>query len=198
MNLDFAAVPAVIVILITGISLLVSRNWQLSIILLALQYLSVYVLISLSWPLELAVVKLVAGWIAGAILGLALANVQKEGIEEEPVALSGFIFRLLAGILAALIAYSLGLSLVVWAPEIGLEQAIGGVILIAEGLVHLGLTARPFRVILGLLTVLSGFEIIYGAIEQSTLVTGLLALMTLGLALIGAYLLISPTLEEAG
>jgi hypothetical protein len=53
------------------------------------------------------------------------------------------------------------------------------------------------RVTIGLLTALSGFEIIYAAIETSTLVTGLLAGVNLGLALAGAYLIIAPTMEAA-
>ena len=49
-----------------------------------------------------------------------------------------------------------------------------------------------------LLTALAGFEIIYAAIETSVLVTGLLAGINLGLALVGAYLIISPTMEPSG
>jgi hypothetical protein len=60
----------------------------------------------------------------------------------------------------------------------------------------LSLTSDPLRVIIGLLTSLSGFEIIYAAVETSTLVTGLLAGVNLGLALVGAYLLIAPTMEN--
>jgi len=65
------------------------------------------------------------------------------------------------------------------------------------GLLQLSLTTNPFRIIIGLLTSLSGFELIYAAIETSTLVTGLLAGVNLGLALVGAYLLIAPTMEAA-
>jgi hypothetical protein len=65
----------------------------------------------------------------------------------------------------------------------------GGLILICVGLLHLGMTTRPMRVIIGLLTVLSGFEVLYAAVETSLLVAGLQALTTLGLALVGAYLL---------
>ena len=52
--------------------------------------------------------------------------------------------------------------------------------------------------LIGLLTTLSGFELIYAAVENSVLVTGLLAVVTLGLALVGAYLLetLSRTEEE--
>jgi hypothetical protein len=69
--------------------------------------------------------------------------------------------------------------------------------LIGMGLLQLSLTSHPLKVIIGLLTALSGFEIIYAAIETSTLVTGLLAGITLALALVGAYLLISPSMESS-
>jgi hypothetical protein len=62
-------------------------------------------------------------------------------------------------------------------------------------LLQLGITLHPIRVILGLLTTLTGFEILYSTIENSILVSGLLAVVTLGLALTGSYLL---TLNSGG
>jgi hypothetical protein len=50
--------------------------------------------------------------------------------------------------------------------------------------------------LLGLLTVLSGFEIVYSAVETSTLVAGLLAGVTLGIAVVGAYLITALSEEE--
>jgi hypothetical protein len=64
------------------------------------------------------------------------------------------------------------------------------------GLLHLGLTAQPLRVVIGLLTVLAGIDIFYAVIESSTLVAGLLASVNLALSLIGAYLIVNPTIEE--
>jgi hypothetical protein len=66
------------------------------------------------------------------------------------------------------------------------------------GLLHLGMTTRPFRVIIGLLTVLAGFEILYAAVESSVLVAGLLAAINLGLALLGSYFLSIAAPEELG
>jgi uncharacterized membrane protein len=197
MELQFAAIPAAAALLLTGTLLLVSRDWRFSVFVLALQYFGVFVLIALSWPFELAVIKLVTGWISGAILGLALVNTREEVQEEEVLTLSGSIFRVLLAVLALLIAYSVGLRLVVWLPELELEQAIGGMALILVGLIHLGLTSLPLRVVLGLLTVMSGFEILYAGIERSALVIGLLAFVSLGLAFTGAYMLVVSTLEEA-
>ena len=82
----------------------------------------------------------------------------------------------------------------VWVPEISIEQLLGGGILIGMGLLHLGLTSSALRVIFGLLTVLAGFEILYAAVETSVLVAGLLAAVSLGLSLVGAYLLVVPSL----
>jgi hypothetical protein len=44
--------------------------------------------------------------------------------------------------------------------------------------------------------VISGFEILYAAVENSTLVTVLLAVVTLGLAIVGAYILTPVKTEE--
>jgi len=130
------------------------------------------------------------------VLGLALINLPGGISDERPLIVSDLIFRILAAILAGLFAFTGGAKLISWLPEITLLQAYGGMILIALGLLHLGLTSQPFRVVLGLLTVLSGFEILYAAVESSILITGLLAAVTLGLAMLGAYLITAPTLEE--
>jgi hypothetical protein len=193
---EFLALPAVILAFLTASILLISWEWRISIFSLSLQYACVFVLVSLTWPLEIAAVKVVAGWIAGVVLSLALINLPGGISDERPLIVSDLIFRILAAILAGLFAFTGGAKLISWLPEITLLQAFGGMILIALGLLHLGLTSQPFRVVLGLLTVLSGFEILYAAVESSILITGLLAAVTLGLAMLGAYLITAPTLEE--
>ena len=197
MILNYLVLPSVILTFITATVLLINWDWRISIFSLGLQYLCVFVLISLSWPIETAAVKVVAGWMAGAVLGLALLNLPQENINGKPMLISDIIFRLIAAILAGLFAISGSARLVIWLPEINLQAAYGAMILISLGLLHLGLTNHAFRVILGLLTILSGFEILYAAIVSSILITGLLAIVTLGLAIVGAYMLTAPTLEEA-
>jgi hypothetical protein len=59
------------------------------------------------------------------------------------------------------------------------------------------MTTRPVKVIIGLLTVLAGFEVFYASVENSVLVAGLLAMVTIGLAAVGAYLISLPLLEAA-
>jgi hypothetical protein len=82
-----------------------------------------------------------------------------------------------------------------WLPASALPLRWGALVLIGLGLLHLGMTLAPLRVILGLLTTLLGFEVLFSTLENSILVVGLMSVITLGLALAGSYLLI---LNDAG
>lgn len=196
MDIEPLALPAVGLIFITGLVLLLSWDWRLSISALAVQYLGITVLVGVSWPIDVAVVKLLAGWMAGAVLGIGLLGRQEERISGENLTVSFILYRVLLAFMVGLVATSLSSGMVRWIEKISWAQACGGLILIGLGLIHLGLTSKPFRVILGLLTVIGGFEIIYAAVESSTLLAGLLAGVTLGLALVGTYLINAPSLEE--
>jgi len=59
------------------------------------------------------------------------------------------------------------------------------------------LSREAIRIIIGLLTVISGFEILYATLEASVLMTGLLAIMNIGLAFVGVYILQASNLEES-
>ena len=195
MDFQVLAFPAVILVSTTSLVLLLSSDWRLSIAALSIQYSGVFALVALSWPLELAVVKLVAGWMARAVLGLALIGNPDNVLQKEPLGLAGGLFRFLAAVMVGMVGVSIAPKLVEWVPEISLEQAYGGAVLIGLGLLHLGLTVQAIRVAFGLLTILAGFEILYAAVETSSLVTGLLAGVNLGLALVSGYLLAVPEVE---
>jgi hypothetical protein len=75
------------------------------------------------------------------------------------------------------------------------QQALGGLILLGLGLLQLGLSREGIRIVIGLLTVISGFEILYATLEASVLMTGLLAVLNIGIAFTGAYLLLASYLE---
>lgn len=182
-----AGIAAVILLSVTALTLFLSQDWRVSVAALAVQYAGVAVLVGMSWPVALAVVKVVVGWMAAAALGLTQIG-QPFGMEERSWP-GGRIFRSVAASLVLLVILTISPGVSAWFPGVRNVQVIGGLILIGMGLLHLGMTARPLRVILGLLTVLSGFEIFYAVVETSVLVAGLLAVVTLGLALVGAYLL---------
>jgi len=190
--LEILALPAAILVLFTSLFLLIGRDWRLLLAAIGVQYIGVFLLTALSWSIDIAVVKLVTGWMAAAILGMALINIPPGLRIEDEIPRSGVTFRIFAAALVGLVAFTWGGKLVTFIPEIAPAQAYGGFILILMGLLHLGLSVRPLRVILGLVTVLAGFEVFYAALEPAVLVTGLLAAVNLSLAMIGAYLITAP------
>lgn len=193
MILERLSFLAVIVLVISTLFLLLSQNWRWSIIALAVQYLAVFVLVIQVWPFGLAAVKLVAGWMAGAVLGASQPS--PELVEDPQSTGPAFAFRFLVAVLVWILVFTLS-PLVVDLIPLPTTLVTGAMLLIGMGLIHLGVTTRPLRVLLGLLTTLSGFELLYAAVENSVLVTGLLAVVTLGLALVGAYLLDALSAEE--
>ena len=193
---DTLSIAAIILVCLTSVFILISRDWRYCVASLAIQYIGVFLLVNTSWSIEMAVVKMVAGWMAGAILGIAMTSIPENWRESEQPLKFSPAFRILAVAILALTITSFVLHSDSWLSMIPMPIRWGSFILISMGLLQLSLTSYPLRVIIGLLTSLSGFEIFYAAIESSTLVTGLLAGVNLGLALVGAYLLIAPTMES--
>jgi len=188
---------AVGLILLTSVGLLVSRDWRVELGLLGAQYLGVFWLITQHWPLNMAAIKLVTGWMAIAALGITRLGL-KESDEQngEQLWSQGSLFRLFASGVIILIVIAITPQVEGIIPGIGISVIAGSLILLGLGMLHLGMTAQPFRVILGLLTTLSGFETLYAALESSALVTAMLSVVNLGLALVGAYLLTASKAEE--
>lgn len=187
---------AVFVIVFTSIGLLLARDWRWSIILLAVQFLGMFVLTLQHWPVGMASVKIVAGWMAAAVLGMTRSGLAAEESEEEYTWLRGRLFRLFAAAMVLLIAAVVTPAVDTAMADPGFPVTNGSLILIGMGLLHLGVSTRVLRVTIGLMTVLSGFEIVYSAVEGSVLVAALLAAINLGLALVGAYLMVASDQPE--
>jgi hypothetical protein len=209
LSFELSGMVGVIIVLISSLILLISSNWRWSISALLLQYIGVFLLIFSLWSLPMSLTKVVTGWISALVMATAITGLPQEHhkIREEsrwaflssssssnnPI--SANLFRLIAAGVVGLAIISIVTEAVNWVPGIEVEQILGALILIGLGLLHLGLTSHPFRVVLGLLTVLSGFEILYAAVEISALVAGLQSGVNLGLALVGAYFIVAPTME---
>ena len=182
--------------LVTSAGLIIIRDWRLALGLLGLQYIIVFWLANQYWPISMASIKLVTGWMAIAILGITHLNLKNVEVDAKQFWPQGRLFRLFAAGVITLIVITASPRVETIIPGIGLPVIYSSLILIGLGMLHLGMTAQPFRVILGLLTVLSGFEALYAALESSILVAAMLSTVNLGLALVGAYLLSARTLEE--
>src|SRR5215211_7500213 len=188
---------AVLLILVTSAGLLLARDWRWSIILLAVQYMGMFILTLQHWPLGMASVKLVAGWMSAAILGMTRSSYAAQNAEESSIWPRGRLFRLFAAGIVLLIVSAVTPAVDTIMADAGFAVTGGSLLLIGMGLLHLGITSYILRVVIGLMTVLSGFEIMYAAVEGSILVAALLAVINLGLALVGSYLLIASSAQEA-
>jgi hypothetical protein len=186
----FIFVP-VIIFFITSLVLVLYREWRICLAALFIQYLGIFWITAQVWPIGLAAVKLMAGWMAGAVLTTSQIYSEEHN---EVLSFGAGIFRILSAGVIWLFVLSVAPTIQGYIP-VKSEILTGGILLIGMGLLQLGMTNRPFQVVLGLLTTFSGFEIIYAGIEVSVLVAGLLAAVNLGLAAAGTYLMTYP---EAG
>lgn len=190
-------------ILITSTAMLISRDWRVSLGALALQYIAAFWLVTRHLPFVMGSAKLITGWMVVAALGmtrLSLPNLEEEN--KDAFLLRGQWFRAILICVVALVVAGLTPRIEAGIPGLGLQVIAGSLLLIGAGIAHLSITSDTLRVILGLLTMLTGFEILYAAVESSILVAGLLAVTNLGLGIVGSYLLIAgsspPEIEEEG
>jgi hypothetical protein len=179
----------------TAIVLVAGRRWMIG--LLAVQYVGVFLLVSFSWPLEIAVVKLVAGWMAAAVLFLAHGTGSSERKDRLTANIPGTFFMGFAALLIGLSMYSLMPAALRWFLSASPQQVLGGVWLLGLGILQLSFSREDIRISIGLLTIISGFEILYATLEASVLMTGLLAILHIGLSFVGAYLQLAASLEES-
>lgn len=176
-------------IVLTAMIILVFRDWRINAGSLALQYLAVFYLVTFSWPVSLAIVKLIVGWMATTAIGLTcMRQINSDDTIESPASL---FFRGLSGLMVILVIFVVSSPLQnSLFPNLPLVIVRSGLMLIGMALMQLGTTASPYITIMSLLSFLAGFEVIHAGLERSSLLTGLMASVNLGLALIGVYFII--------
>lgn len=181
---------AAVLALAASTTILLSRDWRVGLGALAIQYLAAFWLVTRHLPFAMGSVKLITGWMAVAILGMTRLNLTHlDQAEQDAFYPRGASFRMILVGVVALVAAGATPRIESAIPGLGLPVIAGGLVLIGAGAAQIGVTGDYLRVTLGLLTILTGFEILYAAVESAILVTGLLAVVNLGLGMIGAYLL---------
>lgn len=192
MLIEIVSWIAVGLILVTSTVMLINRDWRFSLGALALQYVAAFWLVTRHMPFVMGSAKLITGWMVVAALGMTRLGLSTaEDNKEESFLLRGQWFRVILMCIVALVTAGSTIRIEAIIPGLGLPVIAGSLLLIGAGVVHLGVTSDLLRVILGLLTMLTGFEILYAAVESSILVAGLLSVISLGLALVGSYLLLA-------
>ncbi len=183
---------AFLLIVITAMVILIFRDWRINTAALALQYLAVFYLVTLSWPIGLAIVKLIVGWMATAAIGLTCLRQMEEDTPIEST--SSLFFRALAGLMIILVMFVISSTLQERVfPNVDLVIIRSGLMMVGMALMQLGTNASPYLTIMSLLSFMAGFELIHAALERSTLLTGLMASVNLGLALVGVYFIMKST-----
>jgi hypothetical protein len=185
---EWSLVPSVAVV-VTAILLLILDKRRTLAVILAVQYLFVTWLAALSLPILVASVKLIAGVMACAILSIAPKETKAlESKKNTRGVLSGLSFRIIAAILiiASALGWDWGTARII--EGLSWPATYASTVLMGFGFLQFGFNERPFRVGIGLLSLLSGFEIAYATIEPSLAVVALLAAIHIGIALVIGYL----------
>ena len=99
---------------------------------------------------------------------------------------SAIIFRITAFVIMIVVALLEGNAIMGFL-NISLEVIIGGLIAVFCGILQLGITSSPLKIILGIIFFYVGFSSIFCVIENSLLVNGLLSLVILLLGGLGMY-----------
>jgi hypothetical protein len=204
---NLSAWPIFVALLVTTSVIVVASDWRFWLWSLLIQYLLLGVLhIRVLGP-ELALVKVVAGALVCPMLYWAArsveserghkAEVERERITREggevplpplpwPVRSTNWMFRLLATLLLFLVLYSVSRSLSL--PVVDADIAAVCIWLWLVGLLVLVLTSEPLPAGVGLLTLISGFDLFFDAFSPGLVGLGILAAVTLLLGLAVSYL----------
>lgn len=192
MVIDIVSWIAVGLTLITTTVMLINRDWRISLGAMALQYIAAFWLVTRHLPFVMGSAKLITGWMVVAALGMTRLGLSTlDDDKEESSLLHGSWFRLILMCIVALVTIGATTRIEAAIPGLGLQVIAGSLLLIGAGVVHMGVSSDLLRVILGLITMLTGFEILYAAVESSILVAGFLSVISLGLGLVGSYLLLA-------
>jgi len=164
--------------------MLVASDWRMRIAGLASLYLVGFIVILQIWPVALASVKLISGWMGIALLSTTMINSMNQ-INGHRFT-SEMVFRFLMAVLIWIVVAAIAPSINEWLP-ISYTNLYIGVSLMGSGLIFMSLTDDFIEIVLGLLTILAGFDIIYSSLEGSALVTGVYAFITILICLLSGY-----------
>jgi hypothetical protein len=212
--------PAVIGLIITASALVIFHDWRVSFAALALQYVFAAVLFAQIVVVQVVGVRMIVGLFIVVILVVTGREVATghfgrkahakrisapDENESAPTPWSqtsrielptNFPLRLLAAVMIAVAAWYTATQPQFALPGVPVSLNIASYLLIALGLLNLSLTEQPMNAGMGLLTALTGFEMLYAVFEQSLAVAALLAAVDFGVALAVSYLTLLASAVE--
>lgn len=178
--------------LIAALLNLVRRQWSLNLIALVLQFIFLIPSLLDLFPFQIALIQPFTGIMVSLMLYLTLHQVG--GVE--PIKLNrsltpGEIFRALAGIfLLAIVFFFLDDFQKAVFPTVPLQHLYLSFGLMLTGIMQLGTIREPLYLAIGLLTFLSGFQLLYSALEFSYLLEALFVAVNLLLGIVGSFFIV--------
>lgn len=203
-----SSVPSAAVLiglLITAALLVVLVNWRLLILVLGAQYILAGLLLSRAVPIELAMVKVLVGIMICPVLYITArrarwGHLEDDELEDEKksrwawLIAPGLPMRLIIAVTGLVLSLSLALRNPLPITSellVSRDLTIGAFALLLLGLLNMALHENPLKVGLGLLSLLSGFELFYTVIEPTLTLVGLIGLTNLIIALAISYLTVA-------
>jgi hypothetical protein len=142
--------------------------------------------IGLAQSIRLGLGLAATGFVACALLALGF---QRGGWTPDGLEKGGRAFRAATVMLVAAAAWGLAIPYAASAGAIPAPRLTSAVMILAMGLLQLGLSQEQGAAAVGLLTTLAGFEVWYAGLEPSLALRAVLAAITLGIALVSGVLL---------
>ena len=171
-------------------------DWRACVFALMAQYLLAGLLLTRVIRPEIAAIKTLIGAMICVVLYITArragwGRLPLEEGEERPgrfqlALMLGVPFRVMTALMGVALAFSAALKLSL--PNVPLEVSFGVFTLGLMGVFAIGLADEPFKGGLGLLTLITGFELFYSSIEQSLAVVGFLGVVNFMIALAISYL----------
>lgn len=201
-----SAWPLLVGLLMTTSVIVIAGDWRFWLWALLVQYVLISVLHLRNLPPTLAVIKLIVGLLICPMLYWAArwveserahkAQIERQRLAEQgevplpplpwPVRATNWPFRLLAVLLLSMVLF--GMSRSVTLPFVDPDHAMVCIWLWLVGLLILVLTSEPLPAGIGMLTMISGFELFLGALSPGLVVLGILAAINLLIGLSISYL----------
>lgn len=174
----------IISILVSGAILLI-EDWRLRLAIVTITQLIAFILIVQIWPVALASVKLISGWMGISLLAMTLFY-SSTPVQQKPPD-SAKLYRILLGTFGWIIVFASVQPLNEWLP-ISYTHLFIGLVFFINGLILLGFSQSVLDTVLGLLVFFAGFDIIYSSLEGSALITGIFGVIIVSICLTGSYL----------
>lgn len=203
--------PAALGILVTALALVVLSDWRWSLLALIIQYVLAGWLLTQMLDPQMAMLRIMVSGIICLVLYITARQVNwsknpsmgdATSSDDGPppvrrILPTSVAFRLLIAVPAGLAILYATRSGSLTLPELPPHVNLAAVALMGMGLLSLGLTEEPLTAGMGLLTLMSGFELFYHSLEQAITIMGFLMGIDLLVALVTAYLTVARHLKTS-